>query len=187
MNNNKKLGISWFLALCIMGMAASYLWRFNGDEIGLPVPMINADARLKGICYKSFERGGKGLEFKASEADLFQKKGILRAQHIELLIIRHGRPYVTLRSVLGDLDINTHDALFQKDVRVYTRGNGNLFTDELAYKNRQDIVETHMPVTIVRDDIKIMGKSLWYSLKKEKMIIKESRTSFLETGGGTKE
>ncbi|OCC14547.1 hypothetical protein DBT_2089 [Dissulfuribacter thermophilus] len=177
---NKKKAIIWLSSICVLALGIANLFRFNHDELEFPRPKIYADAKMSGIFYQKIKKNQLIMKLRADEAILLKKDKRLTARHLTLSVLKDGTQLAKLRSLKGELDLDTMDALFLDDVRLETKNNGVLFTQKLRYIPSSELLTTDVPVIIQKGGLKVTGKALSYNLKTGKMLIKESKT-FIES------
>ncbi|MDH5542142.1 MAG: LPS export ABC transporter periplasmic protein LptC [Nitrospinota bacterium] len=183
------------LKILVLAAIISYLFWFSSGmfadktasnhktEVG---KKSGLKSKMENITITEKNKDGELLQVRAVEAQISDRH--VELSKLEVVFHPSGQPPINLTSETGFLQNKTNDAVFSGNVVVKSERPFQLESERFDWASELKLLTTSEKVTLVRDDLTVLGKGMIMNLKTEDVVVLESvrATSSLSTITGNR-
>lgn len=161
--NPEKLKFFLYALIFIILFAVASVfikYRFRSDKEEYVSPLKDkASVSMAKVEHTATKDGTKDWSLKAKSVNYFQNNKEALFKDINVVFFDKGEPGAVLTARKGHLNTETNDIVASGDVRV-VHDEFTLETESLDFKNGRRVIQTSVPVKIVREESTITADSM---------------------------
>lgn len=155
------------------------------DEGGSPLLAADGQPRMRGVTYTHVENGVRKWSLTASGAKQNPEDESFTLADVRLEFFPKGGGKVTIRGNTGRYARGKRTIMLEGDVVATTHDGIRLVTDNLAYNDVDQTVDTDAPVHISGVDFDLKAKGMRVFVPQDKVVFKKDVVSnFIPSGEG---